>query len=242
MQTGLVGQSSRAGTGRVPLADRALREIRRAILEGELLPGAALVEADLVQRLDMSKTPIREALRLLAHSGLVTSDAFRTWRVSRLSDDEIRDIYEVRAILESQAVRSASAVADESRAKELTSLIERAEVLLAEGSLHGLAAINRTLHRKLVADCGNQEVIRILTTYEERLCLAIVGGWHRINTSAEELEEHRSIVEAFIRGEADRAAELMKVHIENFAHLHGAPSALGGNSSGPAGGKTPESG
>lgn len=214
------GTDQPGGTPRMPLAARAEQELRRAIVSGDLLPGAPLIEADLVQRMQMSKTPIREALRLLAHSGLVSSDAFRTWRVSRLSAAEIRDIYEVRSTLETMAVRNACTAGNSGRRAELAALIDQARHLMRDGSLTDLAMINRTLHRTLVADCGNNEIIRVLNSYDERLCLAIVSGWQQVDTSAKEFDEHRAIVEAFIRGEADQAAALMHAHIERYARLH----------------------
>ncbi|WP_158678632.1 GntR family transcriptional regulator [Streptomyces sulphureus] len=205
-------------SSRVPLATLAEQQLKKEILNGDLLPGAALVEAEITDRMDMSKTPVREALRLLARSGLVSSDSFRTWRVRRLSDQEARDIFEIRSVLASRAAEKACTVADEQRHRRLRTLIDETKKLVSQGAHAELSTANRELHAELAADCGNEEVIRLLASYDDILCLAIVQGWRRLDTSEKEFHEHCAIVEAFIERDAQHVGELMRQHISGFAH------------------------
>jgi DNA-binding GntR family transcriptional regulator len=195
--------------------------LKRAILNGELLPGHALLEASLAVDFGMSKTPIREALRNLSSSGLVTTDSFRTLRVRKLTKQEIHEVYEVRAALEPIAVEKACLARTPAREKRIVRLVEEAEALLCQGDLRALVAANRELHRQLTRDCGNDELIRVIDGYDELLTLAILRGWNRSDTSAVELDEHRTIAIAFVEGKASRAASLMRRHIK--VHVPGRP-------------------
>ncbi|MBC3191075.1 GntR family transcriptional regulator [Pseudonocardia sp. C8] len=210
----------RSGTTRVPLADKAEQQLRSAILEGALLPGAPLVEADLVQQLGMSKTPVREALRLLAHSGLITTDAFRTWRVRVLSSEDVQNIFDIRAILESTAIGRACTRSTQEGRRHVRETMRSIEEVAQHTRHPTLAQANRRLHGALIAECGNQEIIDVVASYGDRLTLAVVQGWQRYDTSIKELDEHREIVEAYLDGDADRASTLMREHIEGFACVY----------------------
>lgn len=203
-----------AARGRaVPLAVQATERLKRMILDGDLLPGHPLIEASIAEELGMSKTPIREALRILSHSGLVTTDNFRTLRVRRLTADDVREIYEIRAALEPIAIERACRARTSETERSLAELIAQAEAEVTGRELRRLVRTNRELHRALVRDCGNREIISVLDGYEERLTLAILVGWNRIDTSEVEYQEHRAIVEVFLEGNASEAAALMRTHI-----------------------------
>lgn len=210
----------RPGTARVPLAGQAEQKLRTAILDGELLPGAPLVEADLVHQLGMSKTPVREALRLLAHSGLITTDSFRTWRVRTLSSQDVQNIFDIRAILESTAVTRACAQSTQEGRRHIRETMRGIQELTGDTPHPTLAQANRSLHAALIVECGNTEIVDVVASYGDRLTLAVVQGWRRHDTSIKELEEHREIVEAYLDGDADRVGDLMRAHIEGFACIY----------------------
>src|SRR5215469_18551517 len=94
------------GAGALPSRTVAVLEaIRRAILAGELKPGQALVETDLADRLGVSKTPVREALKTLAGAGLVTMSPYKGATVRMVDDVLAHSVYDIRVLLEPEAVR-----------------------------------------------------------------------------------------------------------------------------------------
>lgn len=208
-------------TTRTPtLSVRATITLRRMILEGEVLPGHALSEAELSEELGMSKTPLREALRILSIDGLVTHSSFRTWSVRRLSEHDVENIFQIRLALEPFAIELACRQQTDARTDILRQRLEDARSLARPGGL-SLARLNRTLHRELIEDCGNEELLKIFDSYNERLTLAVLQGWLREDTSVEEFNEHQQIVEAFVDHDAATVERLMRDHIakakENFA-------------------------
>jgi DNA-binding transcriptional regulator YhcF (GntR family) len=138
-------------TGLVPSRTaRVLEIIRNAILSGELAPGSALVEQELAAQLGVSKTPVREALKSLEGTGLVVMAPYRGAAVRELTRADAVAIYDLRLLLEPEAVhRSVAAGADLSGAAECLRTA-RAAAGNAERSM-----ANREFHRQLYAGCGN---------------------------------------------------------------------------------------
>ena len=100
---------------RVLLSDQAYDLMRRSILDGTLSPGARIVESEIARRLGVSQAPVREAVKRLAHEGLVTVLPRRGSYVAQISVDEVDDAREVRAMLEEAAARDAVVHFDDAR-------------------------------------------------------------------------------------------------------------------------------
>ena len=153
-------------------ADLAADAIRGAILSGKLTPGQPLIERDLVTLLGVSKTPIREALKLLSRSGLITVVAFRGASVREVDRQLIDSVYEVRLLIEPAAIRS--------------SVTQNAGQGWYNATLHieggrrggsgardyaGLSRCNRSFHRELYSQCGNPLIISILDDVQDMVSL-----------------------------------------------------------------------
>src|SRR5262245_30049980 len=144
----------------VPPASRTdfvLESIKAGILGGEFSPGQALVEAELAASLVVSKTPVREALKTLAGSGLVVMSPYKGASVRVVDAELVRAVYEVRTLMEPEALR---------HAVRRGARFADARDALAEATKTGEAArlslINRRFHRAMYAGCGNPLMIRIL--------------------------------------------------------------------------------
>ena len=188
-----------------------LDTIRHHILTGQLRPGQPLVETDLAQRLGVSKTPVREALRTLAGSGLVTMSRYKGASVRAVDETLARSVYEVRLLLEPEAVRKAVAAgASMAAAREA---LERSDAATdrADRSL-----ANRDFHRAMYCPCDNPLLTRILDDLRDQTALVSVAAWNRRPTWRQEAAEHRAILAAAEAGDADRAAELVAAHIRSF--------------------------
>jgi len=208
------------GAGALPSRTVAVLEaIRRAILAGELKPGQALVETDLADRLGVSKTPVREALKTLAGAGLVTMSPYKGATVRVVGDDEARHLYDVRLLLEPEALsRSIRSGRDWQPARDALDRASNA------GDLVERNLANRDFHAELYAGCGNPLLISMLTDLRDQTALVSALSWALSRTASSrqqpswesEAAEHLAIVQAAQAHDAERAASLLRAHITAF--------------------------
>ncbi|WP_329461539.1 GntR family transcriptional regulator [Streptomyces sp. NBC_01431] len=198
----------------VPIPSRTqfvLDAIRHAILTGALSPGQALVEVDLAARFGVSKTPVREALKTLAGTGLVVMSQYKGVTVRRVDADMAREVYDVRLLLEPEAVRRTIAQrAGLAAAEEALDRADRAKDA-AERSL-----ANREFHRALYLPCGNPLLTRMLDEVRDQAALVAAAAWAAQPSWQREAAEHRDILRRALDGDADGAARALHDHIGSF--------------------------
>ena len=212
-----------------------LDAIKHAILAGHLRPGQGLVETDLAGMLGVSKTPVREALKTLAGAGLVTMSPYKGAAVRIVDGDLVRSVYDLRLLLEPEAVRRAVACGGHGEgappghreeappgnpgtlpgggweaAREALRRAERATDR-AERSV-----ANRDFHRALYLGCGNALLVRVLDDLRDQTALVSAAAWQRAPTWRAEAAEHDAILRAATAGDGNTASTLLKAHIENF--------------------------
>jgi DNA-binding GntR family transcriptional regulator len=203
-----------------------LAEIRRAILTRQLLPGQPLVELELASQLGVSKTPVREALKILSGSGLVTFSPYKGASV-RVVDRELAvAVYDVRLLLEPEAVRRAVALARDNGTAAGTAAgtafdaaaaaLESANAAIAAGDHAELSLLNRGFHQAMYADCGNPLLVSVLDDLRDRAALISVVGWEASPSRRDEWQEHQNVLTAAKAGADELAAELTRSHIKGF--------------------------
>jgi DNA-binding GntR family transcriptional regulator len=191
-----------------------LEAIRHAILAGELQPGRPLVETDLATVLGVSKTPVREALKTLAGAGLVTMHPYKGAVVRTFDDEQARHVYDLRLLLEPEALGRAVAASYDWRQAHDALVRADASKDQAERSL-----ANRDFHHELYAGCGNPLLIRMLDDLRDQTALVSAAAWRHEPTFApweHEAAEHRGVLNAARDGDAQRAASLLHAHITSF--------------------------
>jgi DNA-binding GntR family transcriptional regulator len=198
-----------------------LEVIKGAILNGELAPGQSLVESELAGRLGVSKTPVREALKTLESTGLVVIRPYTGTTVRAFTDDDAVAIYDVRLLLEPEAVRRS--VASGASFDDAADALARARAA-ADGSERSIA--NRDFHRALYRHCGNPLLLQTLDGLRDQIALISAGSWARSASWQHEALEHGRILEAARSGDADGTARLVHQHIGGFARrqIIGAPA------------------
>jgi DNA-binding GntR family transcriptional regulator len=194
------------------LADKAYHEIRRRIVSLELAPGAVIEERQLVERLGIGRTPVREALRRLAQERLVEVYPRRGMFVTGVDVRELARLSEVREVLEPEAARLAAERATEADRAELRAL--QAELDSAGGDR--LMELDERIHRAVYRAAHND---LLEATLEQYYVLAL-RIWSIATDRSHELEEaveaHRALLEAIRAGDGERAAETMRAHVQNF--------------------------
>ena len=201
----------------------AYDEIRSLIVTGALPPGARLGQAELADRFGISRGSVREALRRLAGDGLVEFEVNRGFFVADSGLDDVRDRLEARLVLEPGIARLAAARHSE---PDLETMLETIEAELAARTSDAAHDASRAFHAAVAAATGNLAFVKLL----DALWIADIGRrlLAQRRRSAEwqgsDVEEHRAIVEAIEAGDGDRAAELMRAHVES-AFRHWSPHA-----------------
>ena len=193
------------------LADKAYQEIRRLIVSLELAPGALIDERELIERLQIGRTPVREALRRLAHERLVEVYPRRGMFVTGVDVRELARLSEVREVLEPEAARLAAERATEVDRAELGALLLELDVGGGE-----LIDLDERIHRAVYRAAHNDLLEATLEQYYV-LALRIWSiALDRAHELEEAVEEHRALLEAIQAGDGDRAADTMRAHVQNF--------------------------
>lgn len=186
--------------------------LRRAILGGELTAGSRLVQADLATRLQVSTTPIREALRDLATEGLVRLDPHRGATVRTLSFTEIQEVQRLCGLLEPEAIAQATPGITEEQLAAAEALVRSME---SEDDIGRWADLNRRFHATLVAGLEDTRLHGILKGLRDAAA-PYVGLALQVpdNQLPEANHDHRELLAALRSGDATRAAEISRRHTE----------------------------
>jgi DNA-binding GntR family transcriptional regulator len=194
------------------LVELALDRLSREILSGRTDPGERLVEEQLTRRLGISRAPLREALRLLAQQGLVEHIPRRGVRVATLSDDDVRELYEVRDVLERHAVATIPPDAD------LTALRAALELMRAAteaGDRPAIADAHRRFHVALVALGGNRQLSALYESVLIRLQLYMAVNLRReaeATDPADGVRRHERLLAATAHRDPDAIMSALSAH------------------------------
>ncbi|MFJ4918932.1 GntR family transcriptional regulator [Streptomyces sp. NPDC088725] len=198
----------------IPIPSRTqyiLEAVRHRILTGDLSPGRPLVETELAAQYGVSKTPVREALKTLAGSGLVVMSQYKGATVRTVDAAMAREVYDVRLLLEPEAVRRT--VAAGAPPDEAADALVRADTA-TDTAQRSLA--NRDFHRALYQACGNPLLVRMLDEVRDQAALVAAAAWSAEPTWEREAAEHRRILRLARAGDAEGAGRALYDHIARF--------------------------
>jgi DNA-binding GntR family transcriptional regulator len=206
-----------SAVSRVVLREQVKELILARILSGEYRPGERLVETRIAQELGTSQAPVREALRDLELLRFVESEAFRGARVREVSEEELMEIYPVRAAIEEVAAREA-AVRLDGRVDHLEAELEAMRAAAEEGDLHEQVAHDVAFHRLIVEASGNHVLLEtwLSLAIESRTTVtALRSGLDGTEIAA----RHEPVLEALRARDPQRAGETLRRHVEQFGEL-----------------------
>jgi DNA-binding GntR family transcriptional regulator len=195
--------------------EAVLDAVKHAILTGRLTPGQPLIENELAAQLGVSKTPVREALKTLAGAGLVTMSPYRGASVRLVDDVLAHSVYDIRVLLEPEAVRRSAARGESARESWATAAAALDLADLAADRAERQQA-NREFHRALYSGCGNDLMVGILDGLRDQTALVSTSVWTRNASWEQEAAEHRAILDAVTAGRPESAARLLEEHIRAF--------------------------
>jgi len=204
-----------ASTSPRPLAPRALYQevaerLRQKIFARELEPGSWIDELKLASQFGISRTPLREALKVLAVEGLVTMKVRRGAYVSEMSRSDVEQIYHLLALLEADAAAEAAVHASDAELAALGRLHEQLERRI--GQRDAFFAANEAFHMALLDAAGNRWRRQIVVDLRKMMKLNRHHSLFRQGRLADSLAEHRTLMQALAERDGARAAALMRAH------------------------------
>jgi DNA-binding GntR family transcriptional regulator len=202
----------------VSLTPRALYQevaelLRQRIFNRELVPGSWIDELKLAEEYGISRTPLREALKVLATEGLVTMKVRRGAYVTEVSEQDLADVYHLLALLESDAAGVVAAQASEVQLKELQGLHQKLEQ--AAGNPTRFFELNEAFHMRLLEIANNRWRDQMVTDLRKVMKLNRHNSLLKSGRIQESLREHAAIVQALHARDADAAARCMREHFKN---------------------------
>ena len=195
------------------LASEVGKAIERQILQGELRPGAKLIEAALAAQLGVSRGPVREAFRMLEQAGLVRQGKNRGVFVRDGALDEAMEIYDLRAMMDEAVGRRLAEGISAEQLKTARALVEAMERAVKAGDADSYHLLNLEFHDHLVASAGNRKLTSIYRRLINELSL-----FRRLNLADERqlplsAGEHRAIVKAIASGDPEAAGDALREHV-----------------------------
>lgn len=199
----------------LPLRDVVFKTLRQAILRGELKPGERLMEIQLANKLGVSRTPIREAMRKLENEGLVIMFPRRGAEVAEITEKSLRDVLEVRRALEELCVQLACDKITEEGMQQLTEAAKEFEKVLNSEDITVVAAKDVAFHDIIYAATDNPRLISLLNNLREQMYRFRAEYLKRKEFHPQLLKEHEEIIEAIRKHQKNEGAKIMCQHIDN---------------------------
>lgn len=199
----------------LPLRDVVFNTLRQAILTGELKPGERLMEIHLADRLGVSRTPIREAIRKLELEGLVVMIPRKGAQVAKITEKNLKDVLEVRRALDTLAVRLACKRMDDTYKKQLREACDEFAKVVKCSNTKDITEADVRFHDIINQSTGNDRLIQLVNNlaeqmYRYRLEYIKDAAYHN-----RLIDEHEEIYNAILERNEERAAKAVVVHIDN---------------------------
>ncbi len=200
----------------LPLRDVVFNTLRRAILKGELEPGERLMEITLANKLGVSRTPIREAIRKLELEGLVIMIPRKGAEVAKITEKDLKDVLEVRASLEMLAIELACERITEGEIEDLRqtcqAFVESIDILEPD-DLTLLAERDVAFHDVIFKATKNARLIQILNNLREQMYRYRMEYLKMTSAREQLVDEHLQILDAIVARDKVRARQMIEEHI-----------------------------
>lgn len=197
----------------IPLRENAYELIKRMILKGYFKPGERLIESQLSKKFGISRTPIRESIRKLAAEGLVEITAKGGTKISKLTKNDIDEIYEIRVVLESFAAEKAASIITSKEIESLEKLLIDSEKALLDKDIKRMAHIDTKIHSLMCKFSKNNRLFQLIDV----LCTNITRHRELIletpGAGKEAVAGHREIINALKKGNKEAIRKSVHDHI-----------------------------
>nr|WP_202447696.1 GntR family transcriptional regulator [Streptomyces sp. SID5468] len=209
---------ARRPTARRDFGRTVCAAIRADIVSGHFAPGGRLTEELLAKRYGVSRVPVREALRALESEGFVRSRRHIGASVAEPTEQEARDLLEIRALLEPLGAARAASRRTEAQLRVLRGLVRLGRDRVRQGHLPELPALDAWFHETLAQASGSPSLAALLTQLRQKICW--MYAVEPAGRAAACWDEHGALTDAVVRGDAERARRLAALHVERSNALY----------------------
>lgn len=196
-----------------PLYIEVAERIRQRIYSRDLEPGSWIDELKMAESFGISRTPLREALKVLAAEGLITIKVRRGAYVTEVSDKDLRDVYHLLALLESDAAASAAAHATAQQLQQLQEL--HAQLQDSAGDANRFFKINEQFHKQLLGLSSNRFLLQTVADLRKVMKLNRQQSLFKEGRIHDSLQEHAAIMQALLQRAPEKARQAMQQHFHN---------------------------
>jgi len=198
-----------------PIRELVYRHLRDRILLGSYLYGERLIESEIATALGVSRTPVREAMRMLELEGLVRYLNRRGVMVTNIAADDMDEIYALREVLEGLSARLCAQLRTEEEAARLVELQSEMEQAYTKGDAAEFTALHLEFNMCLYHTSGNRRLTDILSRFNEYISKSQLISLSRQGRGNEINQEHKEMVNAIVEQNADLAEQLTRQHVAN---------------------------
>ena len=201
----------------LPLRDVVYNTLREAILKGELKPGERLMELQLASKLGVSRTPIREAIRMLELEGLAVTIPRKGAEVAKMTVKDMEDVLEVREALDELAAKIACNKITEEQLQTLSKVKDAFEESTKTTDIKQIAMYDEKFHDVIYESTGNVRLVNLLNNLREQIYRYRVEYLKNVEVYPRLIEEHETILKALQDRNQELVVEAMRDHVENQA-------------------------
>lgn len=199
----------------LPLRDVVFHTLREAILKGELKPGERLMELQLAAKLGVSRTPIREAIRMLELEGLAVTMPRKGAQVARMTEKDMEDVLQIRRALDELAVGLACENMTEEKLVQLHQALVRFEESTRTGDVKQIAQTDIEFHEVIYQAADNPKLVNLLNNLREQMYRYRVEYLKNDDVYPRLIEEHAKIYEGLKRKDRQTVVEIVGYHVVN---------------------------
>jgi DNA-binding GntR family transcriptional regulator len=201
------------------LRDRVLDALREAIITGEFKPGQPLIETELATSLGVSRAPLREALQILSTEGLAETIPYHGTTVRRLTKTDIEELYSLRSVLETFAIRRIIAQHNPEHVNRLRRCFEAMLSAAEANNIKHVNQIDREFHDTLIELSGHSLLLTSWTVVSMRV-RQVMALLNRRNSDLKKIAyNHVPIIDAIEASEVEKAVKLMQAHVAASGEL-----------------------
>ena len=197
----------------ISLKDWAYEQIKRWILDREILPETPLVIRDLENKMKISSTPIRDALLRLEVEGLVQNRPRRGFIVSEITSKDLRNLFELRILIEGYAAKKAATLLKKKDLAELDDLLDSYNLEKRGESTDEFLGADQKFHSLIVNSCNNPMLVQIMDMLQDLTHQEMAIGASSSENMQQSVEEHKKILKAFHQRDGDEACQFMRMHL-----------------------------
>ena len=196
------------------LAEHAYAEIKQKIFNFEMMPGDLISEGNLAKLVNVSRTPLRQALQQLQHGGFIKAIPKIGWQIAPLDFDKLDELYDFRILIESKAV---IALCNSNRDNQIFKELQKTWLIpKSKRSFNTLEVgiLDEQFHTSLVKASGNEEMLKTHSEITERIKIVRRLDFTKAARISNTYDEHGQIIKAILAGRSSEAQRLLKAHIE----------------------------